>query len=303
MTNDIKERQYTMNNKTVRDEIDRELSRAYFGGASDRKKIERPAPGSPPVPPKKRNLIPIYVALAVVAILSVNFLAHNRVLVKLYLKVQRRPPDAVVLKNAKTRSTGKRAVITLAGIKTKPLFSKGMPKNQYTLYDFENDDQGWEIPMWEKDKIDHVAEYAKPVEGVASKGRGSIEMYADFPGGSWSAALAEISQFLDLSKYDALSVDVYVPPYCPAGLKAKIILTVGEDWQFVEMARGIKLSPGKWTTVSASLASGSTDWRRVKVDENFRSDVRKIAVRVEAEKAKYSGPIYIDNVRVHIPEK
>ncbi len=303
MTNDIKERQYTMNNKTVRDEIDRELSRAYFGGASDRKKFEKPAQSPPAAPPKKKNLIPVYAALVIAAILAVSFLVQNRVSLKFDLKVQRRPPDPTVVKNAKINKNDKRAMITLAGIKTKPLFPKGTPRDQHALYNFEQDDQGWEVPMWEKDKMDHVAEYLKPVKGVASNGRGSIEMYANFPGGTWTAALAEISQFLDLGKYDALSVDVYVPPYCPPGLRAKIILTVGDDWQFVEMARGTKLVPGKWTTISASLASGSTDWRRIKVDENFRADVRKIAVRVEAEKAKYSGPIYIDNVRVHVPQK
>jgi hypothetical protein len=193
--------------------------------------------------------------------------------------------------------------MSLSEYKYRPTALKEAAKDEKTLYDFEKDEQGWEIPLWESDKLDHVAASLRAVERISSKGKGCIELYANCPGGKWTAALAEISQFLDLGKYDAIAGDVYIPPSCPTGLRAKLILTVGDDWQFVEMGRGIRLAPGKWTTISASLAKGSTDWRKTRIDDSFREDVRKIAVRVESEKAKYSGPIYIDNIRVHIPQK
>ena len=90
-----------------------------------------------------------------------------------------------------------------------------------------------------------------------------------------------------------------MPEDASFGLRAKLILTVGEDWQWTEMSRLVKLEPGEWTTVSASLAAGSSDWRRTQVTEEFRSDIRKLGIRIESNmRPVYSGPIYIDNVRL-----
>ncbi|HPN73549.1 MAG TPA: hypothetical protein PKZ41_06080, partial [Candidatus Omnitrophota bacterium] len=75
--------------------------------------------------------------------------------------------------------------------------------------------------------------------------------------------------------------------------------TVGDNWQWVEMSRSYDLKPGEWVTVEADIAPGSIDWRRVEVGEAFRQDIRKIDIRVESNnKPAYSGPFYIDNVRV-----
>ena len=125
-----------------------------------------------------------------------------------------------------------------------------------------------------------------------------MKIVSDFPGDTWTASLVEIQQYLDLSPFRAISVDVYLPPEAPAGLKAKLILTVGSNWKFVEMNRSVPLIPGEWTKISASIEPGSYDWKRVVPDESFGQDVRKIAIRVESNKPKYSGPIYVDNVRM-----
>lgn len=294
-----------MNEKNVRDEIDRELSRTFFGGASLNTKPEQaPLPPALPVKtPKTRNIVIACVVTAMILLCGAWFLVENSVTVRVAIRIQRRP---VPIPEVKASRSDKRPAVSLAGIEgihAKPSYSKEQSKNDKTVYDFENTEEGWEIPAWEKDKTDHVASGLRAVEGVSAKGKGSLELYADFPGKGWTGALAEISQYLDLVPYDALSVDIYIPPTCPPGLRAKIILTVGEDWKFVEMSRGTKLTAGKWTTITASLADGSGDWRKVKVDAAFRADVRKIAVRVESEKAQYKGPIYIDNVRVHNSQK
>lgn len=304
MSYSTKEDHELMKQRTVRDDIDRELTRAFFGGAERKKTPEPPAP--PPPPPKpKMNFLPIYIAIGIIGIIVIfaaYFLSQNKITFS--VKVQAKPPAPRVYKSPLGNILNDRKpLMPLSDYKHRPAALKGSAKEEKTLYDFERDEQGWEIPSWETDKADHVAYSLRPVEKIASKGKGSIEVYAEFPGGKWTGALVEISQFLDLSKYDAISVDIYIPPSAPANLKGKIILTAGESWQFSEMARGVKLTPGKWNTLSASLAKGSTDWRQTKVDDNFRSDIRKIAVRVEAEKAKYSGPIYIDNVRLHIAQK
>ncbi len=172
--------------------------------------------------------------------------------------------------------------------------------DERTYYNFEAGLQGWEIPLWSLGKSDYVAK--APLissSDVSSKGASSMQIMADFPGGMWSAALVEIEQYLDLSRYRVISFDVFVPEDCPVGLKTKTILTVGDNWKFIEMSQSIPLVPGEWTTVSANIEPGSYDWKRVVPDEKFAQDVRKISIRVESNrKPKYAGPIYIDNVRV-----
>ena len=68
------------------------------------------------------------------------------------------------------------------------------------------------------------------------------------------------------------------------------------------MSRGIRLQPGEWTTISARLTEDSMDWKRTKVTEEFKSDVRKIAIRIESDRIPYFGPIYIDNLRLSSDE-
>lgn len=291
-----KQGQDVMRNRTVRDEIDRELTRTFFGGAEKRTSAA-PVAAAPPPPEKKLNIIPFAAAASIILIIGFVFFMNNRVIVS--VKVQPKPPAPRVYRAV--MKNDKKPAMLLSDYKYRPGALKAS-KDEKTLYDFEKDEQGWEIPSWETQKTDHVASYIKPVEKIASKGNGSLELFADFPGNQWTGALAEIGQFLDLSDYDRIAVDIYIPPSCPPNLKAKLILTVGDDWKFVEMARGVKLVPGKWNTISASISKGSWDWR-AKVDDSFRQDVRKIALRVESERGKYSGPIYIDNVRLHISKK
>ncbi|MFA6636441.1 MAG: hypothetical protein WCV56_04990 [Candidatus Omnitrophota bacterium] len=169
-----------------------------------------------------------------------------------------------------------------------------------TFYDFERGNlAGWEVPQWAIGKNDYVAVSTEVSSEVASKGTHSMKVSADFPGGYWTAALVEIQQYLDLSKYRVISADVYLPPGAPMGLNAGIIITIGDNWRFVEMNRSFPLLPGEWITVTAGIEPGSYDWKRIIPDEKFVSDLRKIAVRIESNnKPKYKGDIFIDNIRV-----
>jgi hypothetical protein len=173
------------------------------------------------------------------------------------------------------------------------------PQESKTLYDFELSEDGWEIPSWELDKPDHVARSLAITDSFSSKGSRGLELVAEFPGSQWTAALIEVQQYLDLRGYDSILVDIYLPAGCPEGLRTKLILTVGDDWRFVEMSRSVRLIPGEWTTISADVSEGSGDWKRTVVDDFFKEDIRKIAVRIESNrKPAYSGPIYIDNLRL-----
>lgn len=165
-------------------------------------------------------------------------------------------------------------------------------------YDFETDLSGWEIPLWAKEKGEYTAKTISVSDEAASHGTKSMKITADFPGGIWTAALAEIQQYLYLKPYRVISVDAFLPQDVPIGLKIKLIITINEDWRFVEMSRSVLLIPGEWVTVTASIEPGSYDWKRIVPDKTFAEDVRKVAVRIESNnKPKYSGPIYVDNIR------
>lgn len=181
-----------------------------------------------------------------------------------------------------------------------PMPSTAPITEERSYYDFESGDlAGWEVPQWAEGKNDYVAKSAEISQDFASKGTNSMKVMADFPGGYWTAGLVEIQQYLDLSKYRVISVDIYLPADAPVGLNAKMILTVGDNWRFVEMNRSFPLMPGQWVTITGSIEPGSYDWKRIVPDEKFAEDVRKIAIRIESNlKPKYAGYIYIDNVRV-----
>lgn len=183
--------------------------------------------------------------------------------------------------------------------KEAPMPSMAPITEERTYYDFESDLNGWEIPQWALGKMDYVAKDESLSEEFASRGKSSMKFMVDFPGGTWTAGLVEIQQYLDMSRYRVVRVDIYLPADAPIGLKAKLILTVGSTWKFVEMSRSVPLIPGEWATITANIEPGSYDWKRVVPDEEFAQDVRKIAVRIESNrKPAYSGTIYIDNVRV-----
>jgi len=167
------------------------------------------------------------------------------------------------------------------------------------LFSFENGLQGWEIPDWAFEKPNHVQKEIASSDAYASEGMKSLEISTEFPGDKWTGAIVEIMQFFDWSDYKGIACDVYIPADAPIGLKASMILTVGDTWKWVEMSRSFELKPGQWVTVEGDLMPGSIDWRRVQVDDDFRKDIRKIDVRVYSNnKPAYTGPVYIDNIRV-----
>jgi len=179
-----------------------------------------------------------------------------------------------------------------------PVLSKPITEER-TLFSFEDGFDGFEIPTWADEKTDLVAKSVSLSKSYASNGKQSLCLVAEFPGKIWTAAMVELEQYLDLSPYRLISVDIYIPETAPLGLKAKIILTVGSGWTWTEMVRNVPLDPGKWVTVAASLEDGSLDWKRAEVNEEFKKDIRKLDIRIESNKRpEYSGPVYIDNIKV-----
>ena len=166
------------------------------------------------------------------------------------------------------------------------------------LFSFEKDLQGWGIPDWALEKTDMVAREVTTGKAGVTEGKQALQVAVDFPGGKWNGALVEVEEYFDWSPYQTLAVDVTLPADAPAGLKAKLILTAGENWEWTEQRRAIQLTPGQTTTLRASLATGSEDWKRATVDDAFRKDVRKLAIRVESNKPAFPGTFSVDNVRL-----
>jgi len=177
-----------------------------------------------------------------------------------------------------------------------PVSSFGAEK---VLFSFEKDTQGWEVPEWALEQQDYVGKTLEVSDDVSKDGKKCLKVNCAFPGKVWTAAIVEDFEYFDWTPYKTISCDLYIPKEAPEGLKAKIVLTVGEGWKFTEMARSIALKPGEWVTITANLQPGSEDWKKTVVDDNFRKDVRKVAVRVESNKKPvYAGPIYIDNIKL-----
>ena len=148
------------------------------------------------------------------------------------------------------------------------------------LYDFEKGLNGWSIPEWALKQADQVAKGAITSDAAASSGTHSMEVMADFPGSIWTGAYVEIMEYLDLSDYDEILVDIYLPEGAPEGLKARTILTAGENWSFLEMKQSAALIPGQWRTIRASLSGAGRVWKNSASAPNMASDIRKVGVRV-----------------------
>jgi len=180
------------------------------------------------------------------------------------------------------------------------------------LFDFENDIEYWRIPDWADEQFDVVSKNVSKSSDISSTGKSSLKLGCEFPGNSWSAAIVEYENHLNVSleKYENISVDIYIPVNAPAELlAAKIILTIDSSWQWIEMRKSVPLQAGKWITVRAPLAttpSGELKHWICAKDEKCLIDqlgeVKKIAVRIEYNENSgksapaYKGDIYIDNV-------
>jgi len=178
-------------------------------------------------------------------------------------------------------------------------------------FDFEEGTQGWKIPDWAYYQDDHRGKTSNISTERASSGEQSLEIMCDYPGKLWAAVLIEREKDMDLSGYESISVDVYLPRKAPKGLfLGRVILTVGDGWWFTEQRVAEPLESGKWTTITIPLDTPDlTDrqalWRGRKEKRlyNNLNKIKKIAVRIEYDAAppyrigpKYDGPIYVDNV-------
>ena len=167
---------------------------------------------------------------------------------------------------------------------------------EIVIYGFEGTLRGWAIPDWAKSSTDYGGASLSISDAVAAEGHSALEIRAILSGERWSGAYVEREvEVTDWTPFGRLSVDVYLPPQAPEGLAGKIILTLGDQWQWTEMNRSIPLVPGEWMRIAVSLKPGSMDWKTFPDDE-FRKNVRKIGVRIESNKTAYTGSMFLDNM-------
>ena len=209
---------------------------------------------------------------------------------------QEAPKQVVETRKQESKVT---APVSVPSTKATPEPTFAPITEERTLFGFERGYDGFEIPFWAEEKEDNAGKKLTLSQDFASEGKQSIRLEVDYPGKVWSSGIVEMEQYLDLSDYREIAVDIYLPEDAPLGLKAKFVLTVGEDWTYTEMSRSVPVIPGEWTTIKASLEPGTYDWKRAEVTDEWKADIRKIVVRIDSNKRPvYAGSIYIDNVRV-----
>ncbi len=169
---------------------------------------------------------------------------------------------------------------------------------EIVIFGFEGSLEDWAIPEWAKLSSDYGGEDLVVSDQLAKEGTHALELRTTFPGGCWTGAYVErLLEVTDWSAFGRLSASVYLPPEAPQGLRGRVILTVGDQWRWTEMNRGVLLTPGAWTNISVNLKPGSMDWSFFP-DDAFRKDVRKLGLRIEANPVPYSGSVFIDDVRL-----
>lgn len=176
-------------------------------------------------------------------------------------------------------------------------------------FTFDEGTEGWKVPDWAFEQRDYVAGKVGLSAETVKSGPGALEVICDFPGNRWAAALVEIERDMDLTQYNEISADIFIPRGAPKGFfKARFAMTVGIGWHFIEMREPVELMPGKWITLKTKIEKEElplSSWRGRGERQLYKhiNMVRKIAVRIEYDASpphtiggRYKGPIFIDNV-------
>ncbi len=175
------------------------------------------------------------------------------------------------------------------------------PQQKY-VYNCKHYIQNWDIPEWSTYKEDHISPILSVDENFKKNDNSSLKLTVAFPGESWSAGVVEAEGIFDLTLYRALTCRVYVPRSAPKGIEARFIIVTGEDYLWLEMDRPVAINPGKQTTVTANLKYGNHGWKsgegRVRMSDELKEDIRKVAIRIESNIVEYEGPVYIDNIKL-----
>lgn len=179
------------------------------------------------------------------------------------------------------------------------LHSAAQPK---TIYNCEQAPQNWNIPNWSAHKNDYVSPILALDKNFTSKGELGLKLMVNFSGDKWEAGIVETEGFFDLTIYKAITCNLYLSKKAPRDISVRIVIAAGKDHTWIEMNNSTKITPGRTTKVSGNLRYGNNDWRTtegtLKMTDEIKSTIKKIAIRVESNEARYTGPVYIDSIRL-----
>ena len=284
---------------TEHDKINEELTKAFFN-TSFNSNVTKESQEPERKIKKKSSIIKVVIIIVFcLALLGIaSFFLINNSAFNININVSQRQETSTFTVGSKKLNFFPKPPLSE---KTKDI--KDSYENVSVLFDFEYDSENWEIPDWAIDKQDHIATELTHVTGLGSTGNGSLEIQTEFAGSFWNGAVIELAQYISFAGFELISIDIFLPTDAPKGLRGKLIVTYGNDWKFVEMSRSQRLEPGQWNTLMANISDNSMDWKRMNPDETFRSDIRKLALRIESNKPAYSGPIYVDSLTLYSDKK
>ena len=169
------------------------------------------------------------------------------------------------------------------------------------LFNTRQDLSNWNIPGWSELDNNYVAPVLAIDESSSSSGNSSVKLIVEFSGEGWRAGVIETEGAFDLTLYKEIRFDVYLPREAPKGISARTIIVTGEEYLWNEMEDSVSVSPGKRTAIKASLKNGNLRWigpdGSVRMSDELKGTIKKIAIRIESDSAKYSGPVYIDQIK------
>jgi len=170
------------------------------------------------------------------------------------------------------------------------------------IYNCEQYINGWDIPEWPVSEEDYVSPILAVDENFLEDSFSGLKLTVAFDGDEWSAGMIETTGVFDLTLYKAISCRIYLPESAPRGIMARFIITVGDDYTWMELKRPIALTPGRHTRVKAGLRHGNNGWKTtyggVRIADWMKEDVRKIGIRIESNIVEYEGPVYINDIRL-----
>jgi len=170
------------------------------------------------------------------------------------------------------------------------------------IYNCERYIQNWDIPDWSGAKDDYVSPILSIDKNFLKDGDPGLKLTVAFDGEKWSAGMIETIGRFDLTLYKAITCRIYLPRSAPKGINARITITVGDDYTWMEMKRPVALSPGRYTKVKAGLRYGNNKWKTttgvVRMTDWMKEDVRKVGIRVESNIVEYKGPVYITDIHL-----
>lgn len=179
-----------------------------------------------------------------------------------------------------------------------------------TLYTFNRDTEGWQMPDWPNGNRDPNGVLYKPKQvgyptATDENNKSALYVPVNLVSGKPSQAFVGTAPGTDWSLIDAISVDVYLPKDAPQGLDATLYF-MGNGWQWMLQKKDYILRPGEWTRIEAPLAGFQTDDAWDKTEQEIKAaltNVIEFGVRISNGKdgsSAYLGPVYLTRFRVQV---